>query len=547
MPTVYLTTPIYYVNERPHIGHCYTTVLTDVAARFHRLFGRDVFFLTGTDEHADKVADTAAAHGMSTPQWADRNAEHFRAAFELLAVSNDDFIRTSQDRHKLRVERYIADLQAAGHVYKGAYTGWWDASQEEYLTETTAKEHGFKSPVTGKPLAQRTEDNYFFRLSAFQDRLAAHIDANPEFIMPQARRNEVLGRLRQGLSDVPVSRSAGPPAAGATWGVLMPGDPAHKVYVWIDALFNYLSVIDTEPRRRFWPPAVHVIAKDILWFHAVVWPCMLMALGQPLPRTVYAHSYFVRDGRKMSKSLGNFVDMALINAYCRDFSRDALRWFLATQGPLGSTDADFAHDKFVEVYNAELANGLGNCAARVGNMIEKFSDARVPDPGPHAAGLDDLPAYAWPSATAALVRAAVAHADSFEIDQALHRGVELVRLVDGYINATEPFKLAKRAAQGSPERARLDAILFHCAEALRIASLLMSPALPDASNALWSAWGCAPPHATPLSALSLWAGPHGLRPGAPLRKGSPLFMRADPAAPPPTPSQAPPSPDTTRA
>lgn len=532
MSCYYVTTPIYYVNDRPHIGHCFTTTVADVVARFQRLFGRDVFFLTGTDEHADKVVTTAAEKGMTPLQWSDINAAEFEKAFAALNISNDDFIRTTQDRHKEKVGQYIRDLQARGDVYLGDYTGWWDASQEEYITENTAKEAGYKSSVTGRELVKRTERNYFFKLSAYHDRLIEHIDRNPECIMPESRKNEVLGRLRERLVDIPISRSiTGDPTS--QWGIRMPDDPTHRIYVWIDALFNYLSVVDTEARTRYWPPAVHLLAKDILWFHAVIWPCMLMALEKPLPRTVYAHSYFVRDGRKMSKSLGNFIDLEVIEAYCAAFSRDAFRWFLVTQGPMTNTDADFSHGKFVDVFNADLANGLGNAISRVGNMADKYFDGVVPDPKGVSA-LPELPDYDWPNIINRHVTGAIAKADSMDIAGALGEGVALVKRVDAYINVTEPFKLAKKLPPGeSPEKDKLAAILYHCAEALRVATLLHSPAIPDAAAKVWAAWNCIPPPDAALAHMTMWGSHHSLQPGQPLVKGAILFQRADPAAPAP--------------
>ncbi|MBL8764950.1 MAG: methionine--tRNA ligase [Phycisphaerae bacterium] len=533
MSKCYLTTPIYYVNDRPHIGHCYTTTVGDVAARYQRLFGREVFFLTGTDEHAEKVVTAAQEHGLTPAQWADRNAAEFRAAFALLNISNDDFIRTSQARHIERVLRYIAKLQEHGDVYQGDYTGWYDTSQDEYLTETVAKESGFNSPVTGRPLVKRTEKNYFFKLSAYQDRLRKHIADNPDFIMPEARRNEVIGRLdaEEGLRDIPISRASGGGVGG--WGIPMPADPGHRIYVWIDALFNYLSVVDTENRREFWPPSAHFLAKDILWFHAVVWPCMLMALGEPLPRSVYAHAYWVRDGRKMSKSLGNFVDLDVIRGYVARYSRDAFRYFLITHGPLGSTDADFAHAKFVEVYNSELANGIGNATSRVANMIAKYFDGRVPDP----AGVERHREHDWPSICRAAVEAAIARADSFDLRGAVDQAVGLVRRVDGYINLTEPFKLAKTIEKNPAAKGELAAILYHCAEALRVASLLFAPVIPDAMGTLWKRWGLAAPDPASGDTLARLAAWGGLKPGTAIDKGEAgLFMRADPAEAAPGPA-----------
>ena len=386
----YITTPIYYVNDRPHIGHCYTTTVADVAARAQRLLGRDVYFLTGTDEHADKVVAAANERGMTPQQWADQCSGEFRRAFALLDLAPDVFYRTSDPHHKQLAGAYIAALMDRGDVYLGDYVGWYDVSQDEYLTETVAKESGYNSPVTGKPLEKRTEKNYFFRLSKYADALRAHIESSPGFIMPEARRNEVLGRLRAGLQDVPVSRAirAGD-ADWGDWGVRMPRDPGHRVYVWIEALCNYLTAIDRDDPgaaargdlRRYWPASVHVMAKDILWFHAVVWPAMLMALGRALPATVYAHAYYVRDGRKMSKSLGNFVSIEIdLIERTRQVLRRRDAVVPGDAGPARGDRRGLLAGHFVEIYNADLANGIGNCASRVGNMVAKYFDGRLPDP-----------------------------------------------------------------------------------------------------------------------------------------------------------------------
>jgi len=255
----YVTTPIYYVNDRPHIGHVYTTTLADVLARYHRLRGDDVFFLTGTDEHAAKVVDTAAERGLSPLEWADRNAAEFQRTFEKLGMSHDDFIRTSQDRHTQRVTQYVQQLLDTGDVYAGQYEGWYDASQEEYLPEARAKEYDYKSPITGRPLVRKAERNYFFKLSAYQDRLLKLLENQRDFVQPDSRRNEVLARIRDGLNDVPISRTG-----TGGWGIVMPGDDQQSIYVWIDALFNYLTTVDDEQRGHYWPADVHLIAKNIL-------------------------------------------------------------------------------------------------------------------------------------------------------------------------------------------------------------------------------------------------------------------------------------------
>lgn len=536
MTPYYITTPIYYVNDRPHIGHCFTTLVADALARYERLSrggGADVFFLTGTDEHADKVVSSAAAHGMTPLQWADHNAAQFEAAFGSIGSTHGDFIRTTQPRHTSKVLEYIGRLQDKGDVYLGDYTGWWDPSQEEYLTESVAKDspHGpYTSPVTGKPLEKRTEKNYFFRLSAYEARLRAQIEGNSGFIRPESRRNEVLGRLRDGLSDIPISRAVTSDPT-TQWGIRMPSDQSHRIYVWIDALFNYLSVVDTPERRRFWPASVHVMAKDILWFHAVIWPSLLMALGEALPRSVYVHSYWVREGKKMSKSLGNFVDLELLKGYSGRYGLDAVRWYLLTQGPLGSTDADFSYAKFVETYNAELANGIGNCASRVGNMIDKYFGGQVPPRGNAGEGGFDAKGFA--ADVAARVRGSL---DQLELRDALFAGIEVVRRVDGFINETAPFKLAKTIESDPSAKGRLGEILYVCAELVRIASVLLSPAMPGKMAALWESWGCAPKEGVGLAELLTFGGAGSLQPGSPIRKGDPLFMRADAAEPEPAPA-----------
>lgn len=521
--TFYVTTPIYYVNDRPHIGHAYTTLLADTLARFHRMAGQDVFFLTGTDEHADKVATAAKERGKTFIEWADINANAFRGAFEELGYTNDDFVRTTQQRHKEGVTRFIKQLMDTGDVYLGDYEGWYDTSQEEYVTENVARENDYNSPVTGKPLEKRVEQNYFFRLSKYEDRLLAHIDANPGFIKPEARKNEVLGRIKAGLNDVPISRAVGPD--DDDWGVYIPGDETHRVYVWIDALFNYLTIPSdpsTPDRSKYWPADVHLIAKDILWFHAVIWPCMLMALDAELPRCIYSHSYWIREGRKMSKSLGNFIDLPTIRAYNEAFGNDAMRYYLLTQGPMGATDADFAHAKFIETFNADLANGIGNAASRVANMIGKYFDGACPDPGSHC--------QQWKDSAAKHASEYTQRVGGVEIHLALNSATELIREVDRYINETAPFKLAK----DDTKRDELAQILYNCAEAIRIAAVLYLPAMPAKMTDLLSRFSCDPAGKS-FGELTAWG---GLQPGDSIVKGDALFMRADPDAPAPEPEES---------
>ncbi len=546
----YVTTPIYYVNDRPHIGHCYTTLLADVAARFARLRSGDpgsVFFLTGTDEHAEKVVDSAKAHAMTPQAWADRNAAEFRKAFDAMGFTHDDFVRTTEDRHKTRASAYISRLLDQGDIELGDYEGWWDGSQEEYVPENVAREHGYKSPVTGRELEKRTEQNYFFRLDRHEPWLLEQIESDRIRVAPGARKNEVLGRIRGGLQKVPVSRRI--KEGDSDWGIRMPGDDAHRVYVWIEALCNYLTVVDTDDRRRFWPADVHVMAKDILWFHAVIWPAMLRALGREAPKMIYAHAYWIREGRKMSKSLGNFIEIETIEAYASKYSLDAVRWYLVTQGPLGANDADFVHDRFVEVYNNDLANGFGNSTSRVANMIDKYFEGTLPHECNGEFGFEggkalqtalaaraavgkpaDDPSrtFNFPELCAGALERANAAMDRFELDAAAAEGLGLVRAVDDFISYSAPFTLAKRLDEHEHGTIALATILYACAETLRVASVLLSPVLPGKTAELWDRWGCAPPAGATLADLATYRGEHRLRKDAAIGKGDALFMRADP-------------------
>ncbi len=552
----YITTPIYYVNDRPHIGHCYSTLIADVAARAQRLVGRDVFFLTGTDEHAEKVSKTAAEHDKTPMEWATINADRFKAAFEFMNFSNDDFVRTTEERHKAKAVEYITQLKDEGIVTLGDYEGWYDPSQEEYLTEMVAKENDFKSPVTGKPLEKRVEQNWFFDLPRYEPWLKERIDSGELRILPEARKNEVLGRLKQGLRAVPVSRKI--KEGDADWGIKMPGDDSHRIYVWIEALCNYLTTVDNAERGQYWEgEVVHLMAKDILWFHAIVWPAMLHALGKKPPETVYAHAYWIAEGKKMSKSLGNFIEIDLLQAYAEKYSLDAMRWFLTTQGPLGANDADFAHARFVEVYNADLANSVGNSMSRVGNMINKYFDGTIPATCngefgfPNGSSLqtaltaldnagktvdDPSRTYHFPEFTQKAVSDAVDALGKMDLESMLDSGRSIVRHVDDFISYCAPFTLAKQLDTLGDGKHALESILYSCCEALRIASLLLSPAMPEKMAELWGNWNCdhlnnpEDPNSgfkAPLSELAAWGGGYSIKPDQEILKGEALFMRAD--------------------
>jgi methionyl-tRNA synthetase len=503
----YVTTPIYYVNARPHIGHVYTTMLADVVARYHRLCGDEVFFLTGTDEHGGKVAKAAAAENKTPQQYTDLIAGEFQQTFARLGITNNDFIRTTQSRHESRVSEHIQQMLDSDDIYLGQYEGWYDEGQEEYVTETNARAQDYKSAVSARPLTRVTEKNYFFRLKKYEQRLLEYIQANPEFIQPEARRNEVLSRIRDGLNDVAVSRST------ERWGIPMPGESGHSIYVWIDALLNYLTAVEANDREDLWPANLHLVGKEILWFHAVIWPAMLMAMGKPLYLHLYAHSHWISEGQKMSKSLGNFIDLEKLDEYVKQFGLDALRYYLITQGPLSAHDADFAHDKFIDVYNADLANKLGNCAARVTNMIVRYFEGKLPRPA-HA---DTLANELREAAAGYFDRLDDAY-DEVALVTGVGVSMELISRVDNYIELTQPFKLAKDESQ----REHLGTILYHCAEALRIASLGLAAVMPDKIQQLWLMLGVH--YDLAHGNLADWCEWGQLTPGSPVSKGV-LFPR----------------------
>ena len=530
--TFYVTTPIYYVNDKPHLGHVYTTMVADVVARYHRLKGDDTFFLTGVDEHAAKVSDKAAENGLSPQAWADQNAAAFKGVFEKLEMTNNDFVRTSSDRHKQKVTEYVSALLKSGDVYEGEYVGWYDAGQEEYVPENKAKDYDFKSPVNGKPLVKKTEKNYFFKLAKYREELLAFYaerdEAGRGYVQPEARKNEIVNRIKE-AQDVPVSRTG-----SGGWGIPVPGDEEQTIYVWIDALFNYLTYVDDDERRRYWESgATHFIAKDILWFHAAIWPALQMALAKcdgyewvwseqvQQNQLVYSHSYWVSEsGEKMSKSLGNFLDPAAIDNYVEEFGLDALRYFLATRGPLGTTDSAFSPDLFVEVYNSDLANTFGNSASRVSNMIGKYFDGSAPEPGPKVETQTDH-GHAAENALSEW------NAEGLQLDlnDQGQAALSLVRSVDTYIEETAPFKRAKDPDK-MPE---VGTILFNCAEALRVASVLLWPFIPDKCEAFWQRIGFGH-YAEQLKDngrgdLEAWVKWGQLKPGTPIEKGDPLFPR----------------------
>ncbi len=494
--TRYITTPIYYVNDRPHIGHVYTTTLCDVYARAMRALHHDVFFLTGTDEHGVKVEQAAVERGIPPQELADQNSAEFRSIMELFELTNNDFIRTTDPEHMKQVQAFITTLLERGDIYLGTFEGWYDVGQEEYHTETSARDLDYKSPVSGKPLIRSSEKNYYFKLSAYQKQIEELFETNPDFVRPESRRNEVLGRLREGLQDVPISRT------NFSWGIPLPGDEEHVIYVWIDALFNYITALGLgdkessqfETRGKYWPATYHVIGKEILWFHSVIWPAILMALELPLPKCVYTHSFWIHEGRKMSKSLGNFIDLETIESYVQKYGIDAWRYFLTTHGPHGATDADFVSEKFHDIYNAHLVNTIGNCASRVTAMIDKYFDGDIPSES-QAQQRITFDNFDWVARCDAASKGWLEDMENFALASATERAMDLIRHVDLFINDTAPFKLAKDESK----QHELGAILYQCIETIRIASILLSPIIPIKMEELQCAIGEQPEESSELT------------------------------------------------
>ncbi len=504
MDAFYVTTPIYYVNDRPHLGHAYTTVLADVLARYARLFGRETFFLTGTDEHGQKVQEAAAQRGISPQKHADEMVVHFQKAWENLRISYDDFIRTTEPRHICVVQTILQDLWERGEIYYGNYQGWYCVPDERFWTEKDLVEGN--CPNCGRPVQQIVEPNYFFRMSAYQDWLTRYIEEHPSFIQPDFRRNEVLGFLQQPLGDLCISR----PAHRLSWGIPLPFAPEYVTYVWFDALINYITgagyLSDKERFNRLWPQAVHLIGKDILTTHAVYWPIMLQAIGLPQPRMIFAHGWWVLRGQKMSKSLGNVIQpLDLIQVY----GVDAFRYLLIREMVPGK-DADFSQESMGQRYHSELANDLGNLLHRLVNMIGLYFAGQVPEPG--QAGDAEL---ALRQRCQAMAQEGPGLVDQMAPREILLQAMETVGEVNRYLEQTAPWQ---RARAGELEAVATS--LYTAAETLRFASILLHPVMPERMTEVWQRLGWPPPE--PLREGLVWG---GLQPGRDVVSGPPLFPR----------------------
>ena len=501
----YITTPIFYPNGKPHIGHAYTVIATDALARFQRLDGKDVFFLTGTDEHGLKMQQTAEKEGLTPQELADRNSAIFRGMVEAVGGSNDQFIRTTEERHKRASQAIWERMAANGDIYLDRYSGWYSVRQEAYFdeSETTVGEDGVRREPLGSPVEWNEEETYFFRLSAYQDRLLELYETQPDFIGPAERRNEVVSFVKSGLRDLSVSRST------FSWGVPVPGDEKHVMYVWVDALTNYITAAgypDTSSPQWDWWPALHIIGKDIVRFHTVYWPAFLMSAGVPLPKRVYAHGFLFNRGEKMSKSVGNVVDpFALIEHY----GLDQVRYFLLREVPFGQ-DGSYSHEAIVNRTNADLANDLGNLAQRSLSMIAKNLGGRVPSSG--ALSGDDRAILDQAAAALATARKAM---NEQAIHQALAAIFAVVAEANRYFAGQEPWALRKS------DPARMETVLWTTTEVIRRVAILCQPYMPGSAARLLDLLAV-PADARAFAHIS---DAHALRAGTVLPPPEPVFPR----------------------
>ena len=496
MNTFYLTTPIYYVNDKPHIGHAYTTILADVLTRFHRKTGEDVFFLTGLDEHGQKVQQAAENRGIDPIDHCDEMAPRFLELWEKLHIQNDDFIRTTEKRHVAVVQKILQDVFDSGDIYEDEYEGLYSISEERFITEKEAESGDFRD------IKKIKEKNYFFKMSQYQQPLVDHINKNPKFIQPEHRKNEVLGFLKKPLGDLCISR----PKSRLNWGIELPFDSNYVTYVWFDALINYITAVgynvDEDGFNKYWPANYHLIGKDILTTHSVYWPTMLMSAKIPLPLGIFAHGWWLSGESKMSKSLGNVVDpLGLIEEY----GVDPVRYYLMREMVLGQ-DANFTMESFIKRYNSDLANDYGNLLSRVSNLLKKFFDGKIPRDE------DDSPEGIVIKENGIKVVSDVwNHIESMRVSEAIETTLQYIRSVNKYMETMAPWKLAKSDKDAAGK------VLFTAAEALRISAILLAPVMPNRTQIVLETFNAAG------SSLE-WG---GLTPGKSLNKHDVLFPRID--------------------
>ena len=508
MSKFYVTTPIYYVNGAPHIGHAYTTIVADAMARYHRLKGEDVFFLTGTDEHGLKIQRAAEDRGITPQQMVDENSAQFRQLFERLELTHDRFIRTTEAGHRKTVEEMVSRMVEAGDIYLGEYEGWYSASDEAYYDESEIDDG--KAIASGSDVEWVEEKSYFFRLSKYEEPLLEWYRDNPDCVAPQARRNEVSSFVESGLRDLSISRTT------FSWGIPMPDDPEHVLYVWVDALTNYITAIGAfdDPQRfdKFWPADVHLIGKDILRFHAVYWPAFLMSTKLPLPRQIYAHGWWTVEGEKMSKSKGNFVDAFDL---ADEYDLDVLRYYMMREIPLGN-DGNFSKARLVERNNAELADNLGNLVNRTLSMTLGFVDATVPELPESLSESIDIDLKDQALAT----RQAV---DDAMNERQPHRALEAITALSGetnnYVQTVQPWALNKKG-----DDVRLGETLYNSLEAIRFIAVLLLPFVPDAATRILDGLNLDEDQRT-IDSLHTWG---GLPSGSTVEKPDVLFAKLDP-------------------
>jgi methionyl-tRNA synthetase len=500
----YVTTPIYYVNARPHIGHAYTTMAADIVARHRRLMGEEVFFLTGTDEHGQNIQRIAEEHGVPEKQYCDMIVEEFKRLWKRLNISNDYFVRTTDERHIHAAQKFFEAVYESGDIYKGHYEGWYCARCERFYLEKELQDG--RCPIHDMPVERVKEENYFFALSKYRDRLLRYIEENPDFIQPESRRNEVLSVLREGLEDISISRST------VRWGIPLPIDPSQTMYVWMDALCNYISAIgygdDPKSFHKFWPADLHLIGKEIIRFHVIIWPALLMSAGLPLPRRIFAHGWLTKEGKKLSKSTGNVID---VDELVDRFGVDPVRYFFMREFSFGK-DGDYTDRAFVNRYNADLANDLGNLVNRTVNLARRYFQA-VPQKGQPGEYDEEIAGMALEAH-----RRSSELIDDLAFDEALEAIWEFIRRLNKYIQQTEAWRLA----QDESSKGRAGTIIYNCLEGLRFISVMIYPFMPDSSLKIREQIGLGKEMDEDYSSLDSWG---RLTPGIPLGTPEPIFPR----------------------